>query len=201
MKIIRINPQKPNKKDIDHAIDVMADGGIVLYPTDTIYGLGTNIFNDDALNRLYALKGRSKEKPISICVSNIEKISQLAFIDDKFKDKLSKLLPGPFTIILERKSPVSSILTADSENIGIRIPDNIVCQKLSERFPITASSANISGMPVKNTVGGILDQLGMEVDLVLDAGPLENLEPSTVVDFTHEQPKILRKGAGYFKWP
>ncbi|MCK9152197.1 L-threonylcarbamoyladenylate synthase [Methanobacterium alcaliphilum] len=197
MKIIKINPEKPDQKDIDYAINVLENGGIVLYPTDTIYGLAVNIFDDDALNKLYDLKKRSKRKPISICVSKLENIFQIAHINDKFKYKIFELLPGPFTIILKRKENISPILTAGGENIGIRIPDNILCQELTKKFPITASSANISGMPVMDNIEKILNQLSSEVDLVLDAGSLTKLEPSTVIDFSLDQPKILRKGAGY----
>ena len=201
MKILSINPQNPEKNIIHEAIEVMEKGGIVVYPTDTIYGLAVNIFDENALKRLYDLKNRSSSKPLSICVSNLEYISKIAHVEENIKNKISELLPGPFTIILKKKNVISPVLTAGGENIGIRIPDTVLCQELSRKFPITASSANISGMKTGDTVEDIISQLGSGVDLILDAGSSPSQEPSTVIDFTQYPPEILRQGSGKFVWP
>ena len=109
---------------------------------------------------------------------------------------ISKLLPGPYTVILKKKDCISELLTAGSENIGIRIPDNDLCQKISQKFPITTSSANISGEETKKSVDEILEQLNNDIGLVIDAGPSKVNKASTVIDFTVKPPFILRKGSG-----
>jgi L-threonylcarbamoyladenylate synthase len=198
MKIIDINPQKPEKEIIEEARNVLKKGGIILYPTDTLYGLAVNINDHNALERLYDLKKRSHNKPISICVSDLEWIDEVAYWDDEIRAKVSKILPGPFTIILTKKESVSSMLTAGTEKIGIRIPNTHLCWELSREFPITTSSANISGMKTPESVDEIIDQVGDGVDLVLNAGNCKKSEPSTVIDFTLKPPKVIRKGAGEF---
>lgn len=196
MKIIDINAQKPDNEVIAEALHVLKNGGIVLYPTDTVYGLAVNINDTNALKRLYNLKKRPTNKPISICISDLGWLDKVAVVDRGVKDKVSQLLPGPFTIILTKTDLVSPMLTAGTEKIGIRIPDNPWCAQLSREFPITTSSANLSGMETLSSISKIIDQLGQKVDLVLNAGNCKKSEPSTVIDFTSKTPKILRKGAG-----
>lgn len=198
MKIIKINPSKIEDDLINESILLMENGEIVLYPTDTLYGLGANIFNEDALKKLYSVKKRSMSKPVSVCVSNIDWIPKIAHVSSETLNIIAKILPGPFTVILKKKDCISEILTAGSENIGIRIPDSEICQKLSQKFPITTSSANISGKETKKSVEEILKQLDADVGLVIDAGPSKVDNASTVIDFTVNPPTILRKGSGNF---
>jgi L-threonylcarbamoyladenylate synthase len=198
MKIIKINPQKIEDDLINESIRLMENGEIVLYPTDTLYGLGANIFNEDALKKLYSVKKRSMSKPVSVCVSNIDWIPKIAHVSSETLNIIAKILPGPFTVILKKKDCICEMLTAGSENIGIRIPDSEICQKLSKKFPITTSSANISGKETKKSVDEILKQLDADVGLVIDAGPSKVDNASTVIDFTVNPPTILRKGLGNF---
>lgn len=210
MKIVKINSQGINfqgqikKEVIKEAIDALEEGKIVIYPTDTLYGLGVNIFDEDALNRIYSLKKRSSKKPISVCVSDIDWIPRIAEVSPETLEIISKLLPGPFTVILEKKAFISELLTAGSEKIGIRIPESPLCRQLSQNFPITTSSANISGKETKNSVAEILKQLKQnhgdkkinDIGLVIDGGPSKHDKPSTVIDFTFNPPKVVRKGVG-----
>jgi L-threonylcarbamoyladenylate synthase len=196
MKIIKINSQKVEKQIINEAINLMADGGVVLYPTDTLYGLGVNIFHENALKKLYVIKNRPINKPISVCVSNMDWIPKIAQVDPETLNLIAKLLPGPYTVILKKKDCISKLLTAGSENIGIRIPDNDLCRKISQKFPITTSSANISGEETKKSVNEILEQLDNDIGLVLDGGPSKVDKPSTVIDFTAKPPVVIRKGSG-----
>ncbi|MDO9043687.1 MAG: L-threonylcarbamoyladenylate synthase [Methanobacteriaceae archaeon] len=198
MKIVKINPQKIEDDLIEESIRLMKSGKIILYPTDTLYGLGANIFDENALKELYSVKKRSTTKPISVCVSNIDWIPKVAKISSKKLVIISKILPGPFTIILKKKDCISELLTGGSETIGIRIPDSEICQKISQKFPITTTSANISGQETKKSVDEILEQLDTELGLVIDAGPSQVDKASTVIDFTLNPPIILRKGSGKF---
>jgi L-threonylcarbamoyladenylate synthase len=197
MQTIKINHKKNGIMAINQAKKVIGDGGVVLYPTDTLYGLGVNIFDENALKKIYHLKKRSTKKPISVCVSNVECISKIAYLDSAVMAKISRILPGPFTILLKKKKGISDLLTAGSDKIGIRIPDNEICQKITEEFPITTSSANISGEETKNSPSEIINQLGVEVELILDSGPLKFNKSSTVIDFTLNPPLVMRKGAGF----
>lgn len=200
MKIVKINSQKVEKQIIIEAINYMADGGVVLYPTDTLYGLGVNIFDENALKKIYDIKNRSINKPISVCVSEMDWIPKIAQVDPETLNLIAKLLPGPYTVILKKKEGISKLLTAGSENIGIRIPDNELCQKISQKFPITTSSANISGKETKKSVHEILEQLDNDIGLVFDAGPSKVSKPSTVIDFTVKPPVVIRKGSGEYKF-
>ncbi|MBU4536057.1 MAG: threonylcarbamoyl-AMP synthase [Euryarchaeota archaeon] len=199
MEIINIQAQNPDKEKIARAIEVLKHGGIILYPTDTIYGLAVDINNESAIKKLYSLKKRPFNKPISICISDVDEISKFAYITPGIQKSVFKLLPGPFTIILEKKSSISSLLTAGTEKIGIRIPDINLCRDLCLEFPITSTSANISGLIPKESIEGIIHQLGDKIDLILNAGMVKNNQPSTVIDFTVKPPKILRQGAGKYQ--
>jgi len=194
MEIIKINPQDPDKETIKHAINVLEDGGTVVYPTDTVYGLGANILSEKAIKNVYSIKKRTYDKPVSVCVSRIEDITEYACLDKKGEEIVNKILPGPFTIILNKKGSVCSLLTAGGDKIGIRIPDSIVCRELTKKFPITSTSANLSGKKVPHSIEEVIEQLDDLVDLILDAGKSSGT-PSTVIDLTSDPPKILRKSS------
>lgn len=195
MKIFKINPNNPENDKLKAAVDVLKNGGTVVYPTDTIYGIGANIFDTEAIQKVYSIKKRFSDKPLSACVSKIEDIHKIAYMDENMENTVEKILPGPFTIILKKKESVPSILTAGGEKIGVRIPDNKVCMELSRKFPITTTSANLSGQNVPESVEGVLKQLDDAVDLILDAGICKHGVHSTVIDMTVSPPQIVRKGA------
>ena len=197
MKIAKINYKKPNWDIIDEAIDILSSGGVVLYPTDTIYGLGANIFNEEAVEKVYNIKNRDYFKPVSACFSSIEGVLLIAEIPFDYINLISKHLPGPFTFILN-ETPVMHINFAKNHKIGVRIPDNDIARRLSQIFPITSTSANLAGEKTLKTPKEILNQLNGEVDYVIDVGPLKSDLASTVVDLTRKEPKILRQGAGIF---
>lgn len=193
MKIIKLDPYNPKTKVLNEVRRMLAEGKVIIYPTDTLYGLGANAFDEDAIKKVYSIKKRSFDKPISICVPNMRWIRKVAYLNDKQKEKISKLLPGPYTIILEKKDIIPDVLTAGKKKVGIRIPKSKISIELAKEFPITATSANISGRETPPTVKEIIKQL-KNVDLAIDVGPLRG-EPSTVIDFTTDPPKIIR---GYF---
>lgn len=194
MKILKINANNPEKDKIKTAVNVLKRGGTVVYPTDTVYGIGANIFDAKAVQKVYQVKERSPLKPISACVSKIENIHKIAYMDENTEKMIEKILPGPFTIILKKKKSVPSLLTSGGGKIGVRIPDSKVCMELSNAFPITTTSANISGKKIPESLDGILKQLDGGVDLILDAGVCKHGIHSTVIDMT-DSPRIVRKGA------
>lgn len=193
MKILKTNQNEVDKNVIDEAVKVLADGGVILYPTDTVYGLGANIFNRKAVKKVYNIKKRSYLKPISLLVSSKDAIplvskaslNQLNFID--------KYLPGPYTFILKKSKIVPRHLTSGSVNVGVRVPKSEIACSLAKIFPITTTSANLSNKDTLDTPEEILKQLGCEVDLIIDVGPLNSGNPSTIIDLTAEEPVFVKR--------
>lgn len=195
MKIIKIDTEKPEKDKIEFALNLLRDGGTVVYPTDTIYGLGVNIYDENAIKKVFYIKKRSFNKPLSVCLSQISDINRIAYLDKTKRDIINEILPGPFTIILRKKEFISKLLTAGGEKIGIRIPNNRICMELTKLFPITTTSANLSGKKPSGSVNEVVEQLDDSVDLILDTGKSENELPSTVIDLTLNTPKVVREGS------
>lgn len=181
----------------EKAVDVLRTGNAIIFPTDTLYALGVDALNVDAIERFFALKKRPSNKPVPIFVKDIKMAHDVAFIDKRQEEILEKLWPGPFTCVLYKKNKISSRLVAGSQKIGLRIPNNKFCATFLEKFagPITASSANISGMDSQDNIDEIIKQFkeySITPDLIIDAGGLDNINSSTVIDITGKEPKILR---------
>mgnify|MGYP002767816093 CR=1 FL=1 len=193
MKKFKLNPENPDIKLIYKAIDILKDDGVILYPTDTIYGLGANIFSDKGVRRIYEIKERSTKKPLSVLVSNFDGLKLVAETEGK-EEIIKNYLPGPYTFILRRKKIVPSIVTSYTSKVGVRIPDNKISRLLSINFPITTTSANISNKEVMSNPKDIMKQLKKEVDLIIDVGELKCKNPSTIIDLTKKEPNIIRKG-------
>lgn len=182
----------PCGKNIRKAAEIVRNGGIVVYPTETVYGIGANIFSGRALERVFAIKKRIADKPISIAVSNFKMMDDLVHISQRQRTFIEKFLPGPVTVILKKKKTVPDILAAGRDSIGIRYPDYELALELIELagVPITSTSANFSGeAPPKRA-----DEIKISADYILDGGECAG-EPSTVVDLVRK--KVVRKGAKY----
>ncbi|ADZ08838.1 Sua5/YciO/YrdC/YwlC family protein [Methanobacterium lacus] len=197
MKILKINNKNPDPDTITQAKEYLKQGKIVVYPTDTVYGIAANAYNESAVSKVFDTKKRLKTKAVSLCLAEIEAINDVAFMDNKTEILVEQLFPGPFTVIMRKKEQISPLLTGGTNKIGIRIPDNKLSRDLASEFPITSTSANISGLNVPETPKEVVEQLGDSVDLVLDAGVCKYGYHSTVVDMTGDKPIILRMGAGY----
>jgi L-threonylcarbamoyladenylate synthase len=194
MKLLKINQDNPEKNKLKIAIDALKEGKTVVYPTDTIYGIGANALDIEAIKKVYRIKKREFNKPISICVPDIDYIKKVAYMNKETREIIENFLPGPFTIILKKKENIPSLLTAGGEKIGIRLPDSKVCMELSKEFPITTTSANLSGEKIPESVDGILKQIDGTVDLILDTGICKHGVHSTVIDMTLNPPQIVREG-------
>jgi L-threonylcarbamoyladenylate synthase len=196
MKIIKIDGTNPESDKIKIARMAMKNGSIIIYPTDTVYGIGANVFDEEAILKVFSIKKRPLNKPLSVCISRIEDIKKVAQIGSRAENIIRKILPGPYTVILNKNEDISSLLTAGSDKIGIRIPDNNICRDLSRDFPITSTSANLSGYDIPESIDDVLNQLGSSVDIMIDAGICKHGIPSTVIDMTVYPPKVLREGSG-----
>lgn len=176
-------------------VSALNNGQVIVYPTDTLYGLGADIYNDDAVKKIFLIKKRSFDQPLSVAVSNINDIEEIAFVDDKIRCVAEKFLPGKITLVLKKKNVVSDIITAGSPYVAVRIPDNAVALRILSVFgPLTCTSANIHGMPTPNKINEIQMQFKDEINIYIDAGELKD-KPSTIIDLSGEEPKVLRQGA------
>jgi len=182
----------PNKNDLKYALNQLKKGNLVVYPTDTIYGIASNIADDKALKKVFEVKNRSLDKPISICLHDFEQLEQVAQMNDKLRDIVHKLLPGPYTLLLRKQKSISPLITSNSDIIGIRIPDSEICFELTKSFPITSTSANLSNKKTPNNIQDIINQLNNDISVYLDVGLIANNKPSTIIDLTNKKPKIIR---------
>lgn len=182
------------------AAEILVRGGMIVYPTDTLYGLGVDAFSDETVDKVYALKARDPKKPIHAVFANVDMIEEYAEINAAARTLIQEFLPGPLTLVLRKKSQVQGGIARGMETIGVRIPDNMFCVATADAFgrPFTATSANTAGNVTGRTIPEILEQFGegkSYIDLVVDAGELVVRKPSTVVDVTSGVPVILREGA------
>ncbi|WP_292369602.1 L-threonylcarbamoyladenylate synthase [Methanoregula sp. UBA64] len=175
---------------IERAVTVLSHDGLVIYPTDTLYGLGADAFSIEAIEKVYDAKKRNLAKPISIAVSDIEMLAAVSRIDTSMQEFIERFLPGPVTVVVPAKKIIPDILTGGTRTIGIRIPAHGIARQVIEKFdaPITATSANLSGGKDPQTP----DECTVPHDLLIDGGRLPGT-PSTVVDLVTRT--IVRRGA------
>lgn len=199
METIRLTP-KTMDSAVRNAARVLENGGVILYPTDTLYGLGADALSGDAVQKVRSIKGRAERKPIHAIFPDIETAEEYAEINDDARLLAKRYFPGPLTLVLKKRKEIATGIARGIETIGVRIPDNEFCLRLVREFgrPFTTTSANKSGKKAEPTVEKILKQLGAAagmIDLAIDAGELPKREPSSVVDVSGERPIILREGA------
>jgi L-threonylcarbamoyladenylate synthase len=184
-------------KAIKEAAAIIKAGGLVVYPTETVYGLGASAFSRIAVLKVFAAKKRPLDNPLSVAVKDMKQADEIAYVNTAARKLAKVFLPGPLTIVLKKKANLPKELTSCSDKVGIRIPRNEIAIKLIELAgPITATSANISGQQPITTADEAREQLGNKVDFILDGGPSQIGVESTVVDVSEEgRCEILRDGA------
>ena len=194
--LIRINDK--NLSDvIERAVEILNNGGIVAYPTETFYGLGVKFDNEASLRKLYELKKRPEEKPMPLIIGGRTLLSMIAVSVNKTAESLmDKFWSGPLTLLLKAKKDLSSYLTAGTGSIAVRIPGESFALHLAREagFPITATSANPSGMPPAEDADAVIRYFGEKIDMVIDGGRTAGGLPSTIVDAAGESIKIVREG-------
>jgi L-threonylcarbamoyladenylate synthase len=198
MKLISLT-EFSQSQIIAQAVDILTKGGSIVYPTDTVYGLGVNPFDDFAVRRLFRIKKRDASKPVPIIVKSIAMAKKLAYIDSDKEKILQSIWPGAVSVVLYKREIVSSFISANTNTVALRIPDNDFCISLIKAFnsPITSTSANISGESSLTDPEAIADRFKNELykpDLIIDAGIPKSMQASTVLDLTQGKPKITRVG-------
>ncbi len=200
VKVYRIDPNNPSLRVIEEVVGILKNGGIAIYPTDTVYGVGGDPYNEYVVDKIFAIKKRGR-KPLPILVSSIEAAEELAYVSDTALKLMKYFWPGPLTLVLPVKNRLPQKITLGTGKIGIRMPAHKVPLLLAKGLSgaIIGTSANLSGHPAPRTADEALKELGEYVDVVLDAGPTPGGVPSTVVEIINGEIKILREGPISFR--
>jgi L-threonylcarbamoyladenylate synthase len=185
-----------SERDFARILSVLRRGGVIGFPTDTAYGLGADPFNEAAIDRIFAIKGRAEAKPILLIVGSRSMAGEVARTNKVFERVADTFWPGPLTIVLPALPSLPRKLTAGTSTIGVRFPEAPFAVALSGKLgrPITATSANRSGMPAAIAAEEVSAGLGDSIDVLIDGGPLPFRPGSTVIDLTADPPVLLREG-------
>ena len=197
--LIHIHPDNPQQRLIRHVVDCLKNGGIIIYPTDTIYGLGCDINQHKAVERICQIKNVQPQKAnLSFVCHDLSDLSQYARqLNTSVYRSLKQHLPGPYTFILEASKQVPKILKTKKDTVGIRIPDNIIAREIVKELGNPILSASLPGELVEEYTDPdiIHDKFENLVNMVIDGGP-GGIIPSTIIDFTSESAEVIREGAG-----
>ncbi len=189
--IFSINPENPQQRLIDRACEVLENGGLIAYPTDTFFGIGCDLYNKKGIQLIYKLKNRPLKKPFSFVCDSLKEISRYAIVTNYAYKTMKRLLPGPYTFILEGTRLVPKIMLTKRKTVGIRVPDNSICMGIVKTFgrPIISTSAGYDDPQSIRAVHGTL------LDVIIDGGPLFP-GPSSVVSLINDTPEVIREGKG-----
>ncbi|MFZ4440461.1 MAG: L-threonylcarbamoyladenylate synthase [Syntrophales bacterium] len=195
--LIAINNQNPQMRLIRRAVEVLRGGGIVIYPTDTVYGMGCDLFNKKGIERIYEIQRRDRKQPLSFLCADLKDISRYAKVSDDAYKIMKRLLPGPYTFILEASRLVPKIILPKRQTTGIRIPDNRICQSLVAEMgsPVISTSVKDGGGELLSDPRIIEELFGKQVDMIIDGGIIA-AAPSSVVSLLDEGVEIIRAGKG-----
>ncbi len=200
MKIIKCDYSHGFDTHCDEAVAAAAEdlaaGKLIVYPTETVYGIGADIYNETAVKNLYVVKNRPFDMPLSVAVSDKAMLERVAVLNENADKLIKAFLPGPLTIIIKKQPDVPDIVTSSSQKVGIRIPDNRFALELVRRTgPIVATSANLHSHPDATNVDAAIADFGDSVDTYIDSGECTLGQPSTIVWLMDKEVEIVRQGA------
>lgn len=198
-KIITLNKFNPDKNIISKAADIIKSGNLVAFPTETVYGLGADALNSNAVEKIFAAKGRPSDNPLILHISNTNQVEKLAYENDISKKIMDFFFPAPLTLVLKAKNIIPEVTRGGLDTVAVRMPDNPIALALIEEAntPIAAPSANLSGRPSPTDSKSVFNDMNGKIDLILDGGGLTDIGiESTVIDVTNpEKIFLLRPGA------
>ncbi|MBW2568866.1 MAG: threonylcarbamoyl-AMP synthase [Deltaproteobacteria bacterium] len=196
--LIKINSTNPQERLIRKTVETLKRSGIIAYPTDTYYGIGCDIMNKKAIEKIYQLKQRNKKKPFSFICSGLKNISHYAKVSNYAYKTMKRLLPGPYTFILEGSKLVPRIMLTKRKTAGIRVPDNSICLALVEELgnPIITTSATMPDGTILHDPALIHDLFHSRIDIVIDGETPVMGQPSSVISLIDDMPEVIRKGVG-----
>jgi len=189
--LLSINPDNPQKRLITKVVEVLDQGGVIIYPTDTFYGIGCDLFNKKPIRRVYQLKKRPLSKPFSFICADLKDISLYAQVSNNAYRIMKRTLPGPYTFVLEGTRLVPKLMLTSRKTVGIRVPNNKICLSIVKQLgrPIISTSINSKDPSI------IHDEYTSLVDMVIDGGVI-SYEPSTVISLVDDNPEVIREGKG-----
>ncbi len=198
MKVLKADTTENIQQAVRRAVEVLTAGGLVVFPTETVYGLAADALAEPAVRRVWEVKGRPTDKPLPVQVASVDGLRLLwREVPDHLLPLIRAFMPGALTLVYWRSTLVPDVVTAGADTVGVRIPDHPVALELLKAFgrPIVAPSANLSGDPPPSRIEEVSEDLLARVDLVIDAGDTGGGVPSTVLDVTVQPARILRAGA------
>ena len=194
---LKINPQNPQPRHIERVVQILRRGGIIAYPTDTCYGLGCDIMNKKAIEKVYQIKQMDKRRPFSFICSDLTNISRYAKVTNYAYKTMKRLLPGPYTFILDGSKLVPKMMLTKRKTAGIRVPDHPICHEIIQKLgnPIISTSITKPDRTMLNEPFLIDQHLGKRIDVVIDGGVVPG-EPSSVISLIDDEPEVIREGLG-----
>ncbi len=198
--VLHTNPLNPQRRHVARVVEVLLQGGLVAYPTDTTYGIGCDLLNKRAIEKVYALKKRERHKPVSILCADLKDVSRYAVVSNPAYRILRRMLPGPYTFILPATLLVPKIMLTPRKTIGIRVPDSAIVRSIVEALdrPLISTSATLPDGTVLNDPQEIEKRFRGSLEVVVAAECPG--EPSSIVDLTTDEPKVVRQGRGDLSW-
>ncbi len=196
--ILSINPDNPQERLLRQVVDMLRQGAVICYPTDTVYGIGCDLFNHKAVKKIHELKQRPKNKPFSFMACGLKNISQYGHVSNYGYRIMKRFLPGPYTFILPAMKIVPKIMITKQKTVGIRVPDNRICAQLVEMLGnpiVTTSAVSLEKDSLPAHAYEVEEAVGGRVDVIIDGGPLFPA-PSTIVSLVNETPEVVRYGKG-----
>lgn len=195
--LLRVDPSRPQKRHIRRAAEILRGGGIIVYPTDTVYGVGCDLNDRKAIKRLIELKDRPKKKPFSVICPDFKDVSRYALVSNYAYKTMRRFLPGPYTFIVQASKEIPKLMVSKQRTVGIRMPDNPIVLELVQEFggPLCTTSVEFEEEETIHDPEVFHERLRDRVELILDGG-LAVSEHSTIVDLTVDPPAVLRAGKG-----
>ena len=188
---------KASRRAVEEAARIVRSGGLIIYPTDTVYGLGCDPFNVQAVRRVFEVKGREARRPLPVLASSLKEVQRIAILDERALRLAQSFWPGPLTLVVPRKPLLPDVVTCGQPSVGVRVPGHEFALEVIGACGglLVGTSANKSRRPAPRTAQEAISELGGRVDLVIDGGPAPLGLPSTVLDLTGPKPKLIREGA------
>ncbi len=185
-----------NSEELKQVVQALNENKIVIFPTETVYGIGGNALNEQVVEKLYQAKKREARKPISVLVKNKIAIKDIAYVSDSVAKIVDAFMPGPLTLVLKKRDNISSVLTAGSDTVGVRIPKNKIALSILDRlnYPLATSSANISGMANSADFAKLITEFKNDVAIFIKGDVSSDLQASTVAIVDNGKVNILREG-------
>ena len=198
MKTLYINPENPQQRLIDQVVAALKQGAVIAYPTDTMYGIGCDIYHQKAVKRIFQIKKREKSKPFSFICCSLKNVSKYCFLSNIAYRMMKKCLPGPYTFVLPAMKIVPKIMQTKQKTVGIRVPNNKICQAIVTTLgnPIVTTSAISETDLFIGDAYMVEDRLGNQIDILIDGESVQDPYPYSIISLVSDDPVVLREGQG-----